>query len=79
MSPSTDEAKYDEMERKLFQGPVIGVPAITLPSDFDEPAVDGIAYAKKISGKYSHRLIKGGVGQNLRQEAPQAFCQGYRR
>jgi len=32
------------------------------------------AYAKKFSGKYSHRLITGGVGHNLPQEAPQAFA-----
>jgi hypothetical protein len=33
------------------------------------------SYAKKFSGKYSHRTIKGGVGHNLPQEAPQAFAQ----
>jgi len=32
------------------------------------------AYAKKFTGKYAHRLINGGVGQNLPQEAPQAFA-----
>ena len=30
--------------------------------------------AKKISGKYMHRTIKGGIGHNLPQEAPQAFA-----
>jgi pimeloyl-ACP methyl ester carboxylesterase len=25
--------------------------------------------------KYAHRLIKGGVGHNLPQEAPQAFAE----
>ena len=29
---------------------------------------------KKFSGKYLHRIIKGGVGHNLPQEAPQAFA-----
>ena len=33
------------------------------------------AYAKKFSGKYAHRIIKGGIGHNLPQEAPQAFAQ----
>ncbi len=33
------------------------------------------AYAKKFSGKYSHRTIKGGIGHNLPQEAPQAFAE----
>jgi hypothetical protein len=27
------------------------------------------------SGKYSHRIIKGGIGHNLRQEAPQVFAE----
>jgi hypothetical protein len=27
--------------------------------------------AKKFSGRYAHRIIKGGVGHNLPQEAPQ--------
>ena len=31
--------------------------------------------AKKFSGKYAHRLINGGIGHNLPQEAPQAFAQ----
>jgi hypothetical protein len=26
------------------------------------------------SGKYEHRLIAGGIGHNLPQEAPQAFA-----
>ena len=26
-------------------------------------------------GKYTHRTIKGGIGHNLPQEAPQAFAQ----
>ena len=33
------------------------------------------AYANKFSGRYEHRLIKGGIGHNLPQEAPQAFAQ----
>ncbi len=33
------------------------------------------SYAKKFSGKYTHRLITGGIGHNLPQEAPQAFAQ----
>jgi pimeloyl-ACP methyl ester carboxylesterase len=26
-------------------------------------------------GKYEHRVIEGGIGHNLPQEAPQAFAQ----
>jgi hypothetical protein len=30
---------------------------------------------RNFSGRYEHRLIKGGVGHNLPQEAPQDFVQ----
>jgi hypothetical protein len=39
------------------------------------PHPEPAAYAKKFSGKYKHRLVNGGVGHNLPQEAPQAFAQ----
>ena len=35
----------------------------------------GSAYAGKFSGRYEHRLIEGGIGHNLPQEAPRAFAQ----
>jgi pimeloyl-ACP methyl ester carboxylesterase len=70
------EAKYDDLEKRLAQAPVIGVPTITMEGDANgAPHLDPSAYAKKFSGKYSHRLIKGGIGHNLPQEAPQAFAQ----
>jgi pimeloyl-ACP methyl ester carboxylesterase len=68
------EARYDDLENKLFEGPVITVPTITIASDFDGPAASGTAYAGKFSGKYSHRIFKG-IGHNVPQEAPQAFAQ----
>jgi pimeloyl-ACP methyl ester carboxylesterase len=67
------EPQYDELEQKLFKGPVITVPAITISSDFDGPARDGKAYANKFSGKYSHRILNG-IGHNVPQEAPEAFA-----
>ena len=68
------DAKYDDLEKRLAQGPVITVPTITLEGDANgAPHPDASAYAKKFSGKYAHRVIKGGVGHNLPQEAPQAF------
>ena len=67
------ESKYDDLEVKLAAAPVIGVPTITIASDFDGAAADGTAYAKKFSGKYSHRVFKG-IGHNVPQEAPQAFA-----
>ena len=33
------------------------------------------AYAGKFTGKYEHRVVGGGVGHNLPQEAPRAFAQ----
>ena len=38
------------------------------------PHPDPSSYAKKFSGKYSHRAINGGIGHNLPQEAPKAFA-----
>ncbi len=70
------EPKYDPLETRLATGPVIIVPTITLQGDADgAPRPDPSSYAKKFSGKYSHRSITGGIGHNLPQEAPQAFAQ----
>jgi pimeloyl-ACP methyl ester carboxylesterase len=69
------EAKYDDAEKQLAAAPVITVPTITLEGDANgAPHPDPSSYAKKFSGKYSHRTIAGGVGHNLPQEAPQAFA-----
>src|SRR6266571_3062713 len=69
------EPQYDDLEKRLAQGPVITVPTITLEGDANgAPHPDAGSYAKKFSGKYAHRVIKGGVGHNLPQEAPQAFA-----
>jgi pimeloyl-ACP methyl ester carboxylesterase len=70
------EAKYDEIEKKLAQAPVITVPTITMEGDANgAPHPEPSAYAKMFSGKYSHRTITGGIGHNLPQEAPQAFAE----
>jgi pimeloyl-ACP methyl ester carboxylesterase len=70
------EPKYDDLEKRLAEGPVITIPTITLEGDANgAPHPDASSYAKKFSGKYSHRIIKGGIGHNLPQEAPQAFAQ----
>jgi pimeloyl-ACP methyl ester carboxylesterase len=69
------EPKYDDLEKRLAEGPVITVPTITLEGDANgAPHPDASSYAKKFAGKYAHRIIKGGVGHNLPQEAPQAFA-----
>ena len=70
------EAKYDDLEKRLAEGPVITVPTITMEGDANgAPHPDPSSYARKFSGKYSHRTITGGVGHNLPQEAPQAFAE----
>src|SRR5437016_4013942 len=69
------EGEYDALEKRLAEGSVITVPAITLEGDANgAPHPDPSAYAKKFSGKYSHRTIEGGIGHNLPQEAPEAFA-----
>ncbi|OKO84905.1 alpha/beta hydrolase [Bradyrhizobium sp. NAS80.1] len=69
------EAKYEHLEKKLAAAPVIGVPTITMEGDANgAPHPDASAYAKKFSGRYDYRLITGGIGHNLPQEAPQAFA-----
>jgi len=69
------EAHYDDLERKLAEGPVIAVPTITLEGDANgAPHLEAAAYAKRFSGRYRHRVVSGGVGHNLPQEAPRAFA-----
>ncbi|SDS72003.1 Pimeloyl-ACP methyl ester carboxylesterase [Mucilaginibacter mallensis] len=69
------ESKYDHLEERLAKGPVITVPTITLEGDANgAPHPQPAAYASKFSGKYANRIISGGVGHNLPQEAPQAFA-----
>jgi pimeloyl-ACP methyl ester carboxylesterase len=70
------ELQYEALERQLAAGPAITVPTITLEGDANgAPHPDAAAYAQRFSGRYAHRVITGGVGHNLPQEAPQAFAQ----
>jgi pimeloyl-ACP methyl ester carboxylesterase len=69
------EAKYEHIEKQLNATPVIAVPTITLEGDANgAPHPEPSAYAGKFSGRYEHRLITGGIGHNLHQEAPKAFA-----
>jgi pimeloyl-ACP methyl ester carboxylesterase len=75
LSLAEGEAKYDDLERQLAEGPKISVPTITMEGDTNGALhVDSAAYRGKFSGKYEYRLISGGVGHNLPQEAPEAFA-----
>jgi pimeloyl-ACP methyl ester carboxylesterase len=70
------ESKYNDLEERLAEGPVISVPTITLEGNANgAPHPDSASYAKKFSARYAHRTITGGVGHNLPQEAPQAFAE----
>jgi len=69
------EGQYAEIERELAALPSISVPTISMEGDANgAPHPPPEAYAKKFTGKYEHRLIEGGIGHNLPQEAPQAFA-----
>ena len=72
LSLAEGEPKYGDLEARLFDRPVITVPTVTIGSDFDGAAADGRAYAEKLSGAYSHRVLEG-IGHNVSQEAPGAF------
>jgi len=69
------EPKYDALEKQLAEAPVIGVRTITMEGDANgAPHPEPAAYRAKFSGKYESRIIAGGVGHNLPQEAPVAFA-----
>jgi pimeloyl-ACP methyl ester carboxylesterase len=69
------ERKYDDVEKRLAEAPVITVPTIAMEGDANgAPHPEPGDYAKKFTGKYEFRLITGGIGHNLPQEAPAAFA-----
>jgi pimeloyl-ACP methyl ester carboxylesterase len=70
------EPRYDPLEAALSKAPVIAIPTVTLQGDADgAPHPDSHAYAAKFVGRYAHRVVAGGIGHNLPQEAPRAFAQ----
>jgi pimeloyl-ACP methyl ester carboxylesterase len=70
------EPSYDALEQRLALSPVITVPSITMEGDANgAPHPEPASYAKKFVGTYEHRLVTGGIGHNLPQEAPQAFAE----
>jgi len=69
------EPRFDETERRLAARPTIAVPTITLEGDANgAPHPDPSAYRAQFVGPYEHRVVAGGVGHNLPQEAPAAFA-----
>jgi pimeloyl-ACP methyl ester carboxylesterase len=76
MGLAEGEARYDDLERQLAEGPDITVPTITLEGDANgAPHSEPEAYAKRFTGSCAHRTITGGIGHNLPQEAPEAFAE----
>ena len=70
------ERRYDDLEKRLAALPAITVPTITMEGDANGAIhAPSTAYRDKFSGKYEYRLVTGGVGHNMPQEAPQAFAQ----
>jgi pimeloyl-ACP methyl ester carboxylesterase len=71
------EAEYADLEARIAERPVITVPVITLEGDANGAPhyPDDSPYRNKFTGKYANRVISGGVGHNLPQEAPEAFAQ----
>lgn len=67
--------EYDDLERRLAARPPISVPTITMEGDANgAPHPDAASYRDPFTGAYEHRVVTGGVGHNLPQEAPQAFA-----
>lgn len=69
------DPRLETFEEHLAAAPPIIVPTITLEGDANgAPHSEPASYAGKFKGQYAHRLISGGVGYNLPQEAPHAFA-----
>jgi pimeloyl-ACP methyl ester carboxylesterase len=69
------ERKYDDLDKRLSASPNISVATITLEGDANgAPHPEASSYANKFSDRYKHRVISGGIGHNLPQEAPTAFA-----
>ncbi len=69
------EPKYDDLEKRLAEAPAITVPTITLEGDANGAPHPEARPMPRNSRAIAHRIIKGGVGHNLPQEAPQAFAE----
>jgi pimeloyl-ACP methyl ester carboxylesterase len=75
MALAQGDGHYPELDRIVAATPSIAVPTITMEGDANgAPHPAPAAYAKKFSGKYEHREIRGGIGHNLPQEAPETFA-----
>lgn len=79
MGLSVGDRTLDLVESALAAKPLIAVPTITLEGDANgAPHPDARDYASMFTGAYEHRLVTGGIGHNLPQEAPRAFADAVR-
>ena len=65
----------EDIERRLAAQPPITVPTVTLDGDADGVSPGGAPQAGRFTGRHEHRVVAGGIGHDLPQEAPQAFAQ----
>jgi pimeloyl-ACP methyl ester carboxylesterase len=66
---------HDDLERRLAARPTIAVPTITMEGDANgAPHPVASTYRDRFVGAYEHRIVEGGVGHDLPQEAPLAFA-----
>ena len=66
LSLAEGEAKYDDLEKRLAEFPIITVPTITLEGDANgAPHPDSSAYAKKFSGRYIRTGLSGAASVTI--------------
>ncbi|QEH81641.1 alpha/beta hydrolase [Sphingomonas sp. C8-2] len=69
------EPRYAAMEEQLASFPPVAIPAVTLEGDVNgAPHPSANDYRARFISAYEHRLVEGGIGHNLPQEAPGAFA-----
>lgn len=74
MGLAEGETRFDAAEAKLATAPTVSIPTITMEGDANgAPHPAPALYRAKFTGPYEHRLVTGGIGHNLPQEAPAAF------
>jgi pimeloyl-ACP methyl ester carboxylesterase len=69
------EPQYDELEKWLAAAPAITVPPLHWKAMTTVPPIRRRASTPGSFRANTHRIITGGVGHNLPQEAPQAFAE----
>ena len=70
------EPKYDDLEKRLAEGPLISVPTITLEGDANgAPHPDASPMPRNSRANTRIGSSTGGIGHNLPQEAPQEFAE----